>query len=104
MLSFMPIGNVGGDCTRPYSVTSDAPLTVAELVQQILTRNEWGNIYFYYKKIKFGTEICGVSFNKILLDNTNDIFVKIQGKPVIEIKAVGGWTRMDYDVLIEEEE
>lgn len=52
MLNFVPTGKPGSDCTCPYSVKSDTPLTVAELVQQILTRKEWGYINFYYGKIE----------------------------------------------------
>lgn len=51
MLKFIQTGKTGGDCTCPYSVTSDTPLTVAELIQLILARKEWGYINFYYKKI-----------------------------------------------------
>lgn len=102
MLKFIQTGKTGSDCTCPYSVISDVPLTVAQLVQQILTRNEWGDISFYYKEIKFGTNISEVSYNKTQLNNVDDIFAKIQEKPVIKIKAVGGWTLMNYDVLIEE--
>lgn len=103
MLNFMPTGKVGGDCTCPYSVTSDTPLTVAELVQQILTRKEWGNISFYYRKIEWGTSISTAQYSETQLNNVDDTFVKIQEKSVIKIRACGGWTRMDYDVLIEED-
>lgn len=103
MLNFTSIGKIGGDCTCPYSVTSDTPLTVAELVQQILARKEWGNIDFYYGKIEWGTSISTVQYNETQLNNVDDIFVKTQEKPIIKIRASGGWTRMDYDVLIEED-
>lgn len=102
MLNFMPIEKVGGDCTCPYLVMSDTPLTVAELVQQILTRKEWGNIDFYYGKIEWGTSISTVQYDEAQLNNADDIFAKIQEKSVIKIRASGGWTRMDYDVLIKE--
>lgn len=103
MLKLIPTGKVGGDCTCPYSVTSDTPLTVAKLVQQILTRKEWGYINFYYEKIEWGTSISEVSYDETQLNNVDDIFAKIQEKSVIKIRACGGWTRMDYDVLIEED-
>lgn len=103
MLNFVPTTDKpGSDCTRPYSVKSDTPLTVAELVQQILTRNEWGYINFYYGKIEWRTVISEVRYDETQLNNTDVIFAMIQEKPVIKIKAYGGWTRMDYDVLVEE--
>lgn len=50
MLKFIQTGKTGGDCTCPYSVTSDTPLTVAELIQQILARKEWGILIFITKR------------------------------------------------------
>lgn len=107
MLSFIPIGEPGGDCTCPYSVKSDTPLTVAELVQQILTRKEWGEeewgeIRFYYGEIKWGTAVSIVEYKKTQLNCVDENFKNISGNLVAEIKARGGCTLMDYDVLIEE--
>ena len=103
MLKFIQTGKTGGDCTCPYSVISDTSLTVAELIQQILTRKEWGYINFYYKKIKWGTAISKVGYDNTQLSNTNENFMDIQKNLVVKITASGGWSRMDYDVLIKED-
>lgn len=102
MLNFVPTDKPGSDCTCPYSVISDTPLTVAELVRQILTRNEWGQIFFYYKEINWKAAISKVDYKRTKLENTDDNFAKIQEKSVIKIRAIGGWSFMSYDVLIEE--
>lgn len=103
MLKFIQTGKTGSDCTCPYSVTSDTPLTVAELIQQILARKEWGYINFYYGKIKWGTAISKVEYDNTQLSNANENFTNIQKNLVVKISASGGWSRMDYDVLIKEE-
>ena len=103
MLKFIQTGKTGGDCTCPYLVISDTSLTVEELIQQILTRKEWGYINFYYKKIDWGTAISRVEYDNTQLSNTNENFTDIQKNLVVKISASGGWSRMDYDVLIKEE-
>lgn len=103
MLKFIQTGKTGGDCTCPYLVTSDTSLTVEELIQQILARKEWGYINFYYRKIKWGTAIDRVEYDNTQLSNTSKKFTDIQKNLVVKINASGGWSRMDYDVLIKEE-
>ncbi|MFR8358765.1 MAG: hypothetical protein ACLVEJ_26075 [Parabacteroides sp.] len=44
MMTFVQISRTFGDCTAVYDVLLDREYTVRELINEILTRNEWGEI------------------------------------------------------------
>ena len=46
MIKYRRTDKIGGDETAPYDVIFDREYTVRELIEYILTRNEWGNIRF----------------------------------------------------------
>ena len=85
-------GRTGGDCTAPYDVDLSRPCTLQELIKEILARKEWG--YIWVKGV------VGVEYTregKI----RGSIPAESLTRNVKEAKASGGWSRMDYDVLLD---
>lgn len=46
MIKFKRTASTGGDETAPYDVIFDRQYTVREFIDYVLTRREWGYIYF----------------------------------------------------------
>lgn len=83
----------GGDCTAPYDVILDKSYTVAEFVAEILKCNpkEWGIISIAtpkgYIEINY---YCG---------KIEELLPEVIGNTsVLQVKASGGWSRMDYSI------
>lgn len=86
MIKFIQTTPTGSDETAPYNVVLDKPYTFGELVAEILTKNEWGYIHFYGTRIEYR---CS---------SVKDIRGDLLKLPVKQVKASGGWGRMDYHI------
>lgn len=86
MMKFIQTHPAGGDCTASYNVELDRPYTFGELVDEILTKNEWGNIDFAGRRYKYRGSEC------------DEIPEEIRQLLVCNVKAAGGWSLMDYKV------
>lgn len=92
-------GRVRGDCTAPYRVELDKEYTVSEFVQTVLTIDrEWGYIGIYCKDEIFGKPTCEYKWGKLLYALPDNVL----NKKIVDVKADGGWSRMDYLLWIEE--
>lgn len=95
------------DCTAPYDVQLDKPYTVAEFVREVLvTRpNEWGNFYVRHKGSRWLDRIATVEYRYGKMESRNsektEVPEEFNSLPVLEVKARGGWSAMDYDLIIE---
>lgn len=77
----------GGDCTAPYDVT-DYPEIVADFIGEVLQyKGEWGNIIIdvFRYEYKYGELVTPIP-SEILM------------KKIVEVKAAGGWSLMDYHI------
>lgn len=85
-MKFIQTHEMGGDCTAPYDV-KDYNEIVADFVGEVLNKykNEWG--YF---------EIDGHKFEYRYGEILDLIPTSVLEKKIIDVKAVGGWTCMDY--------
>ena len=93
-LRFMEAGAMGSDCTAPYHVLFNKPMTVRELISEVLKRKEWGYIGINNPSnfSIFGTPNCEYNHDKLL----NELPPEYMDKTIKSIGASGGWTRMDY--------
>lgn len=91
-LRFKSITSMGQDGTSGYEVTVNRACTLYELIRTVLTRNEWGCISttsFEGSCEYKGKEVTMSSFSYSTLE-----------REVGEIRASGGWSRMDYRVTL----
>lgn len=102
MFRFVRNGEERGDCTAQYNIVLDKEYTVMEFIKAIKdTKEEWGYIGIKNKDEPFfGKPKCeynrGVIFNS---EFTTDVLLKT----IASVKADGGWTRMDYLLVLENE-
>lgn len=86
----------GGDCTAGYSVKMDKEYTVKEFVDEILKNaNEWGYIGIFKEGQAWyerGTPHCEFRRSELITKLPDEIMDKI----IVNAKASGGWSRMDY--------
>lgn len=101
MFTMQKIGADRGDCTAPYSVQLDKEYTLKEFIDAILQfkNDEWGYIGIRDNKpFTFGEPKCEYSHGKLLYNMPENIL----DKKVLQAIADGGWTRMDYLLLIQD--
>ena len=89
---YIAIGETSSDCTTPFKIRFDKKLTLGEFIKQILTKNEWGYIEIGKTQIEYRG-------NKIISSNP---FTKFYDKTINECYAGGGWSRMDYDIVLDD--
>lgn len=90
MIKFKQTARTGGDEIAPYDVIFDRQYTVREFIDYVLTRREWGYIYFK------GGPHCGYR-GSLLLSDIPDEYMEAG---IESVKAAGGWSRMDYRIEI----
>lgn len=113
----------GSDCTAPYEVRTEKPITVREFLDAVIEQfpNEWGSITIetidginirkmmgkfpdlYTDKVgNLGTAYAHGSMNYTTqhqkLAPIDDVLLN---KTIVKISAVGGWTAMDYHLHIQ---
>ena len=103
MIEFTRRTAVRSDCTAGYSVRLDKPYTVRELVDEILSTqaDDWGYIGIFRPGISyiFGDPNCQYRYGKLITDPLPD---DVLGRTIKEVRADGGWSRMDYIIKLEE--
>jgi len=83
------VTRIGGDETAGYEVILDKEYTVESLLKTVVNiKSEWG-----YFSVKNGSS-CEYKWGK-LVSELNNIDLN---KKVKEVKASGGWSRMDYHI------
>lgn len=96
-LNFIRTSIVHQDCTASYNVELNIECTVKELIENILKRNEWGDIKLKDTSGKYN-KVYKIEYKN---DNINDRFDdNLLNKKVINIKAIGGYGYMDYLITI----
>ena len=107
MLKFIQTHHTGGDCTAPYDVLLDKPYTVGEFINEVLTTrsNEWGEFIVRRKGSGYFDRMASAEYRYGKMKNRNGentaIPVELISMPIMEIKAAGGWSAMDYNLIVE---
>lgn len=102
MFKFKKSGPTSGDCTAPYDIILEKTYTVEEFVNTVLTNrdNEWGYIGIKNKNEPFfGYPCCEYKRGHLLSVLPADILAK----KIQSVTASGGWSRMDYKLILAEE-
>lgn len=86
MIKLIQLRDAGGDCCAPYNVELDRQYTFGELLDEILSRGEWGEISFAGYRFKYNR------------DKISPCPDGLRDCPVTEATAYGGWSLMDYVV------
>ena len=109
-MNFKAISEIRGDETRSYDVTDYKATTVGEFVDEVLSGNgkkEWG--YFEFTTVKPQKVVnwnIPPEWNRYeykrgsLLDKIPDT---LRNKRIEHVTGDGGWSRMDYDITVVEE-
>lgn len=107
MLKFIQTHEASRDCTAPYDVVLDKPYTISEFIEEILKAhpNEWGKFYVRRKGSGWLDRMAEIEYRYGKMENRDrekaEIPDEFASLPILEIKARGGWTNMDYDLIIE---
>lgn len=91
-------GPTFGDCTAPYYVILKGSPTVKEFIDAVLEdKSEWGYIGIYNKGSIFG--FPNIEFRHGETNITEEM-KKYLNLIVVEATAHGGWSRMDYILIL----
>lgn len=98
-------GKERGDCTTPYRVRIIEGGTVKDFIETVLkNKKEWGYIGIFDKTVEF--QIMAVFGNPYMeyrhgetIDREN--LKDVENKKVINARADGGYSRMDYLLEVE---
>ena len=107
MLKFIQTHATGGDCTAPYDVILDKPYTVGEFINEVLTTrsNEWGKLIVRRKGSGYFDRMASAEYRygemRSYEGKKTTIPEEIASLPIKEVKAAGGWSAMDYNLIIE---
>lgn len=106
-LYFRELGAERGDCTKPYKAPiSKKPYTVGEFIDDVMYQRskDWGYIELYSKRpCSFNDRpIASLEYHRgktcgSFSDNDRN-------REIEEISADGGWSRMDYMLIVKEED
>lgn len=99
MFRLIAAGPVGGDETRSYIVDLDYEYTVEQFIREVLLNNrEWGYIGIYHKDHVFGYPACTYNYGNL----TSEFPGEYLDRKIKCVTASGGWSRMDYRIVLEE--
>lgn len=96
-MRFTVAGETRGNGTTPYMVTDYEARTVREFVNEVLESrpNEWGEI-----SVVDGQCINNPSYEYKHGRLMGEFQKSILNREIDEVKASGGWSRMDYIIVV----
>lgn len=94
MFTLTQVTQIFGDCTAGYRVDLDKEYTVSEFINEVLREktNEWGS--FEIKRFMLKAEY---RHGEII---ESDFDENILSAKILSVAATGGWSRMDYIIII----
>ena len=94
---FKCTGGPYGDCTSSYDIIlKKTPVTVRELIEDVVAdEREWGEISIVSDITHWLDNSCALEYRwgKVIIDNIPEV---IKDKEIIQCKANGGWSAMNY--------
>lgn len=101
MLTFIQTHATGSDCTAPYDVIMDKPYTVGDFINEVFTTrpSEWGKFVVKCKGGSHFGRMASAEYRYGAMEGAMpEEFAPLLVK---EVKAAGGWSNMDYYLIIE---
>ena len=96
-------GEVRGDCSAEYKIEVAKGATVSQVISDILSdEREWGYIGIRDSSEVFGKHHFEYRYGKVLPSKEQSFWNSIKDHKVIYIKGDGGWSRSDYQFVLEE--
>lgn len=98
MLELTQVSNYASDCTAVWAVEYSKS-TLAELIEDIVIerKGDWGSV-----RIGYGfNDVIEYNHGKYTITNEQQ-YEQYKDKPIVKIRAYGGWTYMTYNVIYEE--
>lgn len=101
MFEFIQTTPVAGDCTCNYRINLDKEYTVGEFIQAVLTqqKKEWGTIAIWKEGSWRDEPVAEYKRGKVINQRMDEVTLT---RKVLEVKANGGWSNMDYSLKCEE--
>ena len=94
-----------GDCTASYDVQLDKTYTVKEFFEAVLEKkaDEWGAFYLMVRsrKLFWQNPCCEYKHGSRTGTTWANILTRYGERQVTQVKADGGWTRMDYYIWLD---
>ena len=102
-MNFKCTGGPYGDCMAAFAVELNRKCTFRELIDLILTKNEWGYIGKDDPRDVFGYPRFEYSYDHIKEGSERGHFTEEDYNRIVKVvKAHGGWSRMDYWITFNE--
>lgn len=104
MFKLIQVTETGGDCTCSYKVELDREYTVGDFIKEVLSERskEWGSIGIYndssYRGRVLGDPKCDYKYGELVTKALDESYLK---QKVVEVKAHGGWSLMNYMIKCE---
>lgn len=101
MLTFIQAHATGSDCTAPYDVIMDKPYTVGEFINEVFTTRpgEWGEVVVKRKGRSYFDRMASAEYRYGEMESAMP--EEFASLPIKEVKAAGGWSNMDYYLIID---
>lgn len=103
---FKPVctGGPYGDCMSSYRIEMRQPCTIAQFVEFVNSKGEWGTVYINPRNWLGQGALAKFEYDKHLRNKPLVITPNLQNKRIARIEAHGGWSAMDYSVFLYEKE
>ena len=101
-MNFKCTGGPYGDSMAAFTVELNRECTFRELIDLILTKNEWGYIGKVTPREVFGYPCFEYRYDRIKEGSERGHFTEEDYNRIVKVvKARGGWSRMDYWITFE---
>lgn len=103
---FKPVctGGPYGDCMSAYRIEMRQPCTIAQFVEFVNSKGEWGNVYINPKNWLGQDALASFEYNNHGSNKPLVIPPYFHDMRIARIEAHGGWSAMDYRVYLHEKE
>lgn len=105
MFRLIQTSDTRGDCTASYDVQLDKAYTIKEFLETVLANkaDEWGAFYLMVRSKRLFWQNPSCEYKKGARTGTAwaNILLRYGERTITQVKADGGWTRMDYYIWLD---
>ncbi|MCM1440137.1 MAG: hypothetical protein NC131_13185 [Roseburia sp.] len=93
---FVCTGGPYGDCSSHYKIELKQPCTMAQFVEFVNQRGEWGCVYI--NPINYFDALAKYRYDTHIKNKPLEMSQPYLNRRIARIEAHGGWSNMDYYV------